>query len=191
MPGLHLLPAPMDVAVWFDRLVGFTNLSEKCGISIFKVTWCTTGNGVTITSWIFPVKCVSSCHLERFGLNCKLASQKAHFVSVTKINELITLKDIICAFVRIVRNTCRKYTAAAVQNFWNVKVSDTYKPLWPPNREQLPTRRCFHKRMFPSFWWLRKYVLCPANPLSQPGRWGRLYAMTSRLAHIQRIILSA
>jgi hypothetical protein len=34
MPGLRPLPASMDVA----KLVGFTGLSEKCGVSIFKVT---------------------------------------------------------------------------------------------------------------------------------------------------------
>jgi hypothetical protein len=88
----------MDVAVWFGRLVGFTNLSEKCAVSIFKVTWSTKGKGVTITSCFFPVQCVSSCHFEKFGriINCKPTSQKAHFVSVTKINKLMTLKDIMC-----------------------------------------------------------------------------------------------
>jgi hypothetical protein len=129
MPGLHPLPAPMDVAVWFDRLVNITSLTEKCGVSIFKVTWSTKGKVVTITSWVFPAKCVCFLSFRKiWAHNCKPNSQKAHFVSVIKINELMTIKDIICVFVRIIRNTCRKYTVATVQNFWNVKV--VHMKLW-------------------------------------------------------------
>jgi hypothetical protein len=102
MPGLYPLPAPMDVTVWFGRLVSFTKLSEKYAASIFKVSGSTKEKGVTskgtIISCFFPLKCVSTCYFDKFWriINFKPTSQKAHFVSITNIDVTMTLMEIMC-----------------------------------------------------------------------------------------------